>query len=327
MNEILEVLKIALPITQTAISTVVGVLFGTLFLRKGVKIKEYEKVKAGHFEEVAKDLIDNGYMTHYDYYRFNNFLEIAKLADEHMSKKVSLDDIDINIKEKNSSENTNYDFDFDWFLRFFESASYISNKDMKFLWAKVLSGEIENPGSFSLRTIEVMRNMSSKEAKTFENLTQYILKDIDGALFFLFDDYDNTINEKHGLYGENFLLLGELGLISPIRLDSRIANLNDVNYCIYNKNIGLFLKSNTDDNIEIRYTNYTLSNIAIELISLFEYKSNDDYIIDLGKDMKRKFENEIKINAYYINNIVEREIVRGKVECTFDCDMGNDLLI
>ncbi len=55
--------------------------------------------------------------------------------------------------------------DQDWFSRFVTLAEGISNKIMQDLWAKILAGEISQPGSFSLKTLQTFRSMSIAEAK------------------------------------------------------------------------------------------------------------------------------------------------------------------
>ena len=42
-------------------------------------------------------------------------------------------------------------------MRFFDTAGNVSSEKMQRLWAKILSNEIENAGSFSLRAIETLK--------------------------------------------------------------------------------------------------------------------------------------------------------------------------
>lgn len=53
----------------------------------------------------------------------------------------------------------------DWLNRFFDYAESISEEDMQDIWAKLLAGEIKQPKSFSKRTLDVIRNLSSEEAQ------------------------------------------------------------------------------------------------------------------------------------------------------------------
>lgn len=62
----------------------------------------------------------------------------------------------------------------DWTVRFFEYAQDVSRREMQELWGKLLAGEVSRPGSFGLRTIEVVRNLSMEEAVAFGNLARVV---------------------------------------------------------------------------------------------------------------------------------------------------------
>lgn len=55
----------------------------------------------------------------------------------------------------------------DWVTRFFSVAAEVSDVDMQALWGKILAGETARPGKFSVRTLEVLRNLSRSEAEIF----------------------------------------------------------------------------------------------------------------------------------------------------------------
>lgn len=58
----------------------------------------------------------------------------------------------------------NDDLDFDWLHSFLEQAQDISNSSMQKLWAKILATESARPGSFSLRTLTTLRQLTTREA-------------------------------------------------------------------------------------------------------------------------------------------------------------------
>ena len=60
--------------------------------------------------------------------------------------------------------------DKDWFTRYFNIVQDISNEDIQDLWAKLLAGEIKQPGSFSYRTLETLKNMTTDEAELFTKI-------------------------------------------------------------------------------------------------------------------------------------------------------------
>jgi len=156
LNEIetaLELFQGAWPTIQPAISTVFGAIVANLFLKSNTKKTEIEKLKQTKFSEVADKLLEGGHITHLEYYKCRNFNKIAKKADE------------VYQKQDMTTLNNDKKFSWDWFVRFFEDAGNISDEKMQEIWAKVLAGEIKQPGSFSLRTLEVLRNLSSDEAE------------------------------------------------------------------------------------------------------------------------------------------------------------------
>lgn len=56
----------------------------------------------------------------------------------------------------------------DWATRVMQICQDISDDEMQALWAKLLAGEVTQPGSFSLRTIQVLAQLSKNEALAFE---------------------------------------------------------------------------------------------------------------------------------------------------------------
>ncbi|KKO48620.1 hypothetical protein VT06_11045 [Arsukibacterium sp. MJ3] len=56
----------------------------------------------------------------------------------------------------------------DWFAQYCELVLDISNDSMQQLWAKILAGEIATPGRFSLKTLQVLKQMSHKEAQSLQ---------------------------------------------------------------------------------------------------------------------------------------------------------------
>ncbi|WP_286264901.1 TIGR03899 family protein [Thalassotalea atypica] len=65
----------------------------------------------------------------------------------------------------------------DWFSNFIELAENISNNVMQDLWAKILAGEISNPGSFSLKTLRTFKNLAIHDAKLLAKACAVAVKD------------------------------------------------------------------------------------------------------------------------------------------------------
>lgn len=70
--------------------------------------------------------------------------------------------------------------DDDWLFRWRDNASDVSSDELQALWGKVLAGEVKCPGTFSMRTLEFLRNISRDDAALIEKAAPYV---IGGVIF------------------------------------------------------------------------------------------------------------------------------------------------
>ena len=67
--------------------------------------------------------------------------------------------------------------DSDWAARFFDGVKDVSSAELRKIWARILAGEVETPGRSSLRTLDVLKNMTMEDAKTFERFAGCVVFD------------------------------------------------------------------------------------------------------------------------------------------------------
>lgn len=67
------------------------------------------------------------------------------------------------------------DLDPDWATAFYDSAKGSSDEEIQVLWGKILAGEIAHHGKFYKRTLSVLKNMESEEAKHFVELVPLLI--------------------------------------------------------------------------------------------------------------------------------------------------------
>lgn len=186
----LESFQGAWPSIQPALSTVFGALVANLFLKSNTSKEEIERLKQAKFSEIADRLLEDGHITHLEYYKCRNFNKIAQKADDVYRKQNAP-------RESHSSDTT---FTLDWFVRFFEDAGNISDEQMQELWAKVLAGEIVHPGTFSLRALDVLRNLSREEAEILQTLGAYAFTIADTPYICINEDLKSQYNYSHKLF-------------------------------------------------------------------------------------------------------------------------------
>jgi hypothetical protein len=105
--------------------------------------------------------------------------------------------------------------DADWATRFFNIVGEVSNEEVQHIWGKILAGEIKTPGTFSLRTLESLRNLSQKEAEVFSEVAGFVFRK--GTHCFIIAN--QVINYKFGLRFEDIVLLEGCGLISAQEIE------------------------------------------------------------------------------------------------------------
>jgi len=102
--------------------------------------------------------------------------------------------------------------DHDWTTRFFRYSEDISSSsEMQTFWGKILAGEIKKPDTYSLRFLDVIRNISPDEAELFCKVCNYGIESGNGEIFFL---REHSFYTQQGLKFSDLLLLSDIGLIN-----------------------------------------------------------------------------------------------------------------
>lgn len=98
----------------------------------------------------------------------------------------------------------------DWRRKFFVDAENVCEQDMQLLWGKVLAGELASPGTFGLRTLDTLKQLSRREAELFRKACGLAMAD--GWIALPSSDI-NTALAAFGLTFGDILTLRDAGLI------------------------------------------------------------------------------------------------------------------
>lgn len=180
--------------------------------------------------------------------------------------------------------------DKDWMIRFFNSVEDISDDDMQNLWAKILAGEVKQPKSFSLRTLETLKNLSKDEALLFEKICKLKII-IEAAAYF--PNYQEYWKQNDASF-DDFLLLTECGLISAqsdivsevIVSHEMITNLTE------NRNIQIMAISKAKQDKTLNIEIFPFTKIGIEISKLFECDISDENLLLFAKILKDDLQDE-----------------------------------
>ena len=70
-------------------------------------------------------------------------------------------------KELGDKDVPNSEPDHDFTARFFNDVQDVSSEELQILWARILAGEVESPGSTSIRSLNILKNLDQATARLF----------------------------------------------------------------------------------------------------------------------------------------------------------------
>lgn len=223
---------------------------------------------------------------------------IQRFVYQEVQRQLNIEDIADKTADilKNMEIQSNDDVSFNWMSRFIDSAKDASESEIKDLWSKVLAGEILQPNSVSLRTLDILKNMSKKDAELFMKVMPFIIN----------DNYipNNTdLLDKYGIHYSDILELDECGLINSSGMVSSHFNINSDNNILFNnENIACIIKSNNERNMEIR--EYVLTKSGTELKKIIGIATRNDFLVDYAREIKKQYSN-MHVCVHVISSIDE----------------------
>jgi Protein of unknown function (DUF2806) len=176
--------------------------------------------------------------------------------------------------------------DNDWVENLFEKARHVSDETMRQHWAKLLAEEANNPGSFSKNTLNILSNMTGREAQLFRRFS---------GSFVMFENelpqerlsrplvtvpvisnINTAMMKKLGLEHDDVVLLQSLSLITIDRntFCQRYEPTKDLARAIYHHEE---LNISVDKNREIVIGIVILTRWGLELSTLFEWDYSPKY--------------------------------------------------
>ena len=183
--------------------------------------------------------------------------------------------------ELGDEEVPDHEPDPDWTVRFFDGVQDVSSEDMQKLWAQVLSGEVESPGRTSLRTLDILRNMTSRDAQTFQNVCDYVIQD------FILNSDEIKIQDPVISYN-NLLSLQDAGLINATPMLVKKCRFNVKMHSIFFLYQSLFLRISTKRKFELKVPSFILTSAGRELYKISKCELRMDYLNSFSRFLNTK---------------------------------------
>lgn len=259
-----------------------------------------ESIKA--IEKAKTEAIINGDLQRVEY------LHIVenRLVTKEVKRQKNIEEVISNAKkileaEKEVSEEK---VDPDWTARFFNIVQDVSNEDMQLLWGQILAGEVKQPKSYSLRTLELLRNMTQEEAELFQKVAQFNIQCNNEAFIFSSDDF----LKSHGISYTEIAKLIEFGLLQSgdfVHEQIKATTSESDEICLVYGNILIIIRRSAYSpklSIPVRL----FSTSGKELTKLVTITPDLDYIKALANTIRHE---KVKIYFAKINSIDKNGVV------------------
>jgi len=172
--------------------------------------------------------------------------------------------------------------DDDWLYRWRDYAGDVSADTMQHLWGKILAGELKAPGSFSLRTLDFLRNLSQDEAQAIERLSRFAIENIIWRA-------EKNLLEEYGLPFSTLLALQDLGVLSGVEslgLETTWKSSDSAKFVKALRSNGKVLLVRHDDaKKELKLQVYLITAIGRQILRLGSFEPQMDYLRKVGEKM------------------------------------------
>lgn len=101
-------------------------------------------------------------------------LYIESLERQHAKQCIAMYALAENVEDSDAQE-CKGDFNATWDARFWNYAQDMRDEDVQRIWGRLLAGEFKQPGSFSLKTLDVLHSIDTHDVRDFERIAPYVL--------------------------------------------------------------------------------------------------------------------------------------------------------
>ncbi len=201
----------------------------------------------------------------------------------NINKTISLAEEELLRSQQEPSEK---EVDSDWLHRWRDHAKTTNNEELRQIWARTLAGEVKSPGSYSLRTLEFIKNLSQDEAQAISKLGKFV---IHRSIF------KCPCLEKEGINFNFLLQMDDLGIVSGVQ-GGQVSGLE---FCfpsreterffntLINRNKILLIEGE-DPNKKVKLGCYQISTIGVEILSLGDFSADETYMKEVGEEIKKQ---------------------------------------
>lgn len=222
-----------------------------------------------------------------------------RLVAEEINKQKNIEDVvrqaDDILQADHETAISSEETDQGWIDECLDGAGRAYNDDLKAYWAKLLAGEIKQPGTYSLRTVDLLKKLTKKDAEKIRNLCRYVMYNINKSDCFILRD-----KEASYTYSDMSFLM-ELGLLNSssfVVKQYRNKDENGTTGLFFHGNVVFFLSIKKKDfDLPI----YSFTGLGMELLSIVDDQDVDvNYLRDFARNICNKHKDIEISGGHYV---------------------------
>ena len=234
--------------------------------------------------------------------------EKRKLKNRTAAATAAIEDL----KNNPGNQDAQSEIDDDWLNLFVRLSEDKSSKELQDLFGRILAGEVRRPGSFSLRTVQLISVISQKEAKLISDLLAYAIED--AVIPFVEGDQgkprsdDRLFLEGLGLGGHSSQIGGMTWKQS---INPRAGTL------LRGSHRGVAIYNSSDEVIQISIGGQPLTTPAQELAKIANSPPTElEFLKNLAKEIKNQHRDKVKQGqiSLHVVNFTMADDVKAKID-------------
>ena len=169
----------------------------------------------------------------------------------------------------------------DWLNCFFSIVENVSDEDIQKRWAHVLAGEVKRPKSYSLRTLELLKNINKEDAIDIQNASKF---HIDSSVFCV-ELFGADILMRSRMDELGIICGGEMLYIVVTTFDEPRNIIVGAKYCI---------RIHSKKQIQIPIKSYRLTTVGKDIFSMANV-DNAKFAIRLANHLNREGVDKVEL--------------------------------
>lgn len=236
---------------------------------------------------------DNDLENHADLVQVDEAVKLRagkRLLAEEINKQNNIEDVvqraDKILESESQTQESQDVTGQDWVDECLDGAGRAYNDNLKDYWAKLLAGEIKNPGTYSKRVVTFMKSLSQKDAERIRNMCPYVMySDKNEASILQYEEELYSFDEIRFLM-ELRLLDSQSFIVKKYRFDKGEGHMG-----FYHGDVGFIIKvKKTNYDLPV----YTFTELGMEVLSIIDdtptnidsLKHFSDYMIKKNEPME-----------------------------------------